>query len=90
MLVHYHVYKCQPAVPILNQISSVYVPLNHILKIPLNIILTFASGIFKYSLSLRFSYQKFGMFWCGNIVLLTTRFLDVEKFTILIPLPLLS
>ena len=27
---------------------------------------------------------------CGNIVLLTTRFFDVEKFTILTPLSLLS
>jgi hypothetical protein len=30
------------------------------------------------------------MFRCGNIVLLTTRFLDVAKFTTLTPLSLLS
>jgi hypothetical protein len=32
----------------------------------------------------------FCMFRCGNIVLLTTRFFDVVKFTILTPLSLLS
>jgi len=30
------------------------------------------------------------MFQCGNVVLLTTKFFDMVKFTILIPLPLLS
>jgi hypothetical protein len=88
-VVHYHVYKCPPPVPILSQISPVYVPLNHLLKIPLNIILPFVPGIFKCSLSLSFplkTYEYFGartcildhyIFWCG-------------KFTILTPLPLLS
>jgi len=74
-VVCYHVYKCPPTVRNLSQISPVHVPLNHFLKISHNIILPFASGIFKCSLSLRFPYQNLWMFRGGNIVHMTTRFL---------------
>ena len=75
LTIHYHIYKCQPTVPILNQINPIHTSTFHFLKIHLNIILPSMPGSYKWFLFFMFPYgnsvytppllQTCYMWWLG-------------------------
>jgi hypothetical protein len=56
--VHYRTHKCPPSIPTVEQINPFHASKSHFLKINLNIILSFISVSFRWSLFLRFPYQN--------------------------------